>query len=102
MNCMGTHLIVSGYSVFHPSGLEPGEISDIQLTLYNSGFLPTENLIGTLVSVSPEIQIISPQGNWTPINSGVSAPNQDWFTVQPLSDLIPGTVFKYETDCGIG
>ena len=92
MNCVGTHLIVSGYSVFHPNGLEPGETSDIQLTLYNSGFMPTENLTGTLLSIGPEIQIISPQANWNPISSGLSAPNQDWFTIKPLADLIPGTV----------
>ncbi len=94
MNCEGTHLSVSGYSVFHPDGLEPGETSDIQLTLYNSGYLPTEDLTGTLVSVGPEIQIISPMGNWSPIDPGVSAPNQDWLTVKPLADLIPGTVLS--------
>ena len=96
MNCEGTHLSVSGYSVFHPDGLEPGETSDIQLTLYNSGYLPTEDLTGTLVSVGPEIQIISPQSNWSSIKSGVSAPNQDWFTVKPLVDIIPGTVLSMQ------
>ena len=92
LSCMGTHLMVSGYSV--SGSLQPGETSDIQLTLYNSGFLPTEDLNGTLVSTSPAIQVIEAQCNWSPINSGTSAPNQDWFTVKPLVGLIPGTVLN--------
>ena len=61
LSCMGTHLMVSGYSV--SGSLQPGETSDIQLTLYNSGFLPTEDLNGTLVSTSPAIQVIEAQCN---------------------------------------
>ena len=94
MNFIGTHLSVTGFTVSGSSALQPGEISDIQLTLSNSGSQITEMLIGTLSSVTPAIQVLEPQCSWNPINSGMSASNQDWFSVKPLAELLPGTILN--------
>ncbi len=94
LSCLGTHLAVTETSVSGSNYLQPGETSDMRLTLRNSGSLPTEELIGTLTSNSPEIQLLNPQADWESIEPGNSSSNLGWFTVKPNVDLIPGSVIN--------
>jgi hypothetical protein len=92
LNSFGTLISVTDYSVSGASTLDPGVVSDMKIVLSNNGSIETEELTGTLVPLSPGFQIINSVCTWNSINPDESVENQDWFTVKPSSDLIPGTM----------
>ncbi|MCF7918315.1 MAG: T9SS type A sorting domain-containing protein [Candidatus Cloacimonetes bacterium] len=77
--------------------LEPGETCEFAVTLVNDGSLPAENIQGTLLSITPGVEVIDGNGYFGTISSGGSNSNSnDLFTVSIGAYFLPGSLITFQ------
>ena len=73
--------------------LDPGEISDLQIAIQNSGQINIPNVTGTLASPISGIELSDNEGSWGTILVGSIVANSfDKFTISADENIIPGTL----------
>ena len=71
--------------------LPPGESSSIAIRLDNMGSTTAHNIVGTITSPSPFIEILDEIGTWTSIPAnGSMVNNENTFVISALQETIPG------------
>lgn len=71
--------------------LTPGETSTVKIQLMNMGTTAAENIVGTITSPSPFIEILDGTGAWTEIPAnGTMDNNNNAFVISALEETIPG------------
>ena len=73
--------------------LDPGEVADIIVTLFNAGGLSAESLTGELECSNEYVSIIQSIGNFG--NADINQTVSDTFTVQISPFIIPGTIVDF-------
>ncbi len=90
---MQRHLIIDGGNGI----LEPGETSDMTISLKNVGGLDGSNIAGILRSLNPSVSVIDSAGNFgdIPINDS-STNSTDHFIVNASSSVTPGHKIAFD------
>ncbi len=91
----GTQLVVEDVSVvdFGDGILQPGETSELEVILKNSGSILAGNVTAEITCPHPDIEIIDNAGTWGDMYSGqMSSNNSDQFTLYAGESIIPGTI----------
>jgi len=71
--------------------LPPGESSSIAIRLDNMGSTTAYNIVGTITSPSPFIEILDEIGTWTSIPAnGSMVNNENTFVISAIEETIPG------------
>ncbi|MFQ6605098.1 MAG: C25 family cysteine peptidase [Fidelibacterota bacterium] len=73
--------------------LQPGETSEIQITLKNGGSILAGNVYATITCSNPDIEILDNYGSWGDMYAGQMSNNSaDEFTIYAAEGIIPGTI----------
>ena len=71
--------------------LTPGQSSSVKIQLSNIGSVAAQDVVGTITSPSPYIEIMDGTGTWSSIPANGSAGNNDnIFIISALEETIPG------------
>lgn len=103
----GSKLTTNGIEVVGSADnvLTPGEESSFKIQIQNTGTVSSQEIIGTITTPSPFIEIIDASGSWQSIDAGGSMVNtDDLFRVNVVDETIPGAtatlILNISTDDG--
>ncbi|MBU1701462.1 MAG: T9SS type A sorting domain-containing protein [Candidatus Eisenbacteria bacterium] len=87
-------LAMESYNLHNVGGdeiLDPGETGELSVKLKNTGAAIASNVTGTLVSLSPVIEVLDAAGSFGTINIGATGDNAaDHFGISASSHVYPG------------
>ena len=95
-NAAGSYLNVVSVNVIDGGGgdgvLDPGETAELQFVLFNSGSVNATNVMASLNTNLPTLEITDENSIWGTIIAGQMTSSVDHFIVTADENLIPGTM----------